>query len=313
MESVEELLARQSGVISRAQALAAGHRPHDVRRRLRRREWAVVHPGVYVAHTGPVSWLQQAWAAVLLAWPAVLCHESALQVLEGRRARDDGTATIHVAVDRQRTVRPPAGIVVHRLANLDAKALWNASPPRLRVEEAALDAAAEATTDLDAVAVLADLVQSRRTTAARLLEALDRRTRIPRRRFLTAVLDDVRSGACSALEHAFLDRVERRHGLPVAERQVSASGNGPLYRDVVYRRYGLVVELDGRLFHSRPGARDRDLERDLDAAVDRLGTVRLGWGQAVGRPCSTARKLGRLLQRLGWDGQVGDCPECRQR
>lgn len=313
MESVEELLARQSGVISRAQALAAGRRPHDVRRLLRRREWAQVHPGVYVEHTGPLSRLQRAWAAVLFASPAVLCHESALVSLDTGTSHGDEGMPIHVAVDRDRTVRAPAGVVVHRLAHLDDKALWNTSPPRLRVEEAALDVAAEAASDLEAVAVLADVVQSRRTTAARLLSSLDRRTRIPRRRFLAAVLDDVRSGACSALEQAFLDRVERRHGLPVAERQVGASSQGPLYRDVVYRRYGLVVELDGRLFHDRPRARDRDLERDLDAAVNRLSTIRLGWGQAVGRPCSTARKLGRILRRLWWDGQVTPCPDCRQR
>jgi hypothetical protein len=311
MEFLDGVLARQSGVVSRAQALAAGLQPHRIRRRLRRREWATVHPGVYVNHTGPLTWSQRAWAAVLVAWPAALCHESALRASDYSGAAFDDGAPVHVAVDRDRPLRPPAGVVVHRLADLDDKALWNTSPPRLRVEEAALDVAAGAATELDAVAVLADVVQSRRTTATRLIRALERRSRIRRRRLFEAVLGDIRAGSCSALEHAFLDRVERAHGLPTAERQVVASSLGPLYRDVVYGEQGLVVELDGHLFHSRPRVRDRDLERDLDAAVDRLTTVRLGWGQAVGRPCSTARKLGRLLQRLGWDGQPTTCPHCR--
>ena len=45
---------------------------------LRRREWARVHPGVYVAHTGPLSWPQRAWSAVLLVAPAALSGSSAL-------------------------------------------------------------------------------------------------------------------------------------------------------------------------------------------------------------------------------------------
>jgi len=243
-----------------------------------------------------------------------VCHGSALRASDGPGRRDhDDAGMLHVAIDRERTVRPPRGVVVHRLADLDDKALWNTSPPRLRVEESALDVAAEATSDFDAIAVLADAVQSRRTTATRLIEAVGKRSRIRRRRFLVAVLHDVRDGACSALEHAYLNRVERRHGLPAADRQVVLSSRGPLYRDVVYPRQSLVVELDGRLFHSRPTARDRDLERDLDAAIDRLTTVRLGWGQVVGRPCATARKLGHLLERLGWTGDVKSCSDCRQR
>src|ERR1700712_431846 len=75
----EALLRDQAGVISRAQALASGLSENDVRRLLRRRSWVCVHPGVYVNHTGELTWLQRAWAAVLFAWPAALCDESALR------------------------------------------------------------------------------------------------------------------------------------------------------------------------------------------------------------------------------------------
>ncbi len=86
-----------------------------------------------------------------------------------------------------------------------------------------------------------------------------------------------------------------------------------MYRDVLYPHQSLVVELDGRLFHTRPRARDRDLERDLDAVLRQLTTVRLGWGQVVDRPCATAAKLGRLLEQLGWSGCLKACPECTAR
>ena len=56
--------------------------------------------------------------------------------------------------------------------------------------------------------------------------------------------------------------------------------------------------------------RDADLERDLDAAVDQEETVRLGYGQVFKRACATARRLERIMQRLGWDGEMTRCPHC---
>jgi hypothetical protein len=308
---VQRLLRDQSGVIARRQALAAGLRDHDIRRLLRRREWATIHDGVYVDHTGPPTWLQRAWAAVLFAWPSALCHDSALRAADGpgKRERDD-TGPIHVAVDRERCVAPPPGIVPHRLARLDDKAQWNLGPPRLRIEEAVLDVAAGAEDDFHSVAVLAAAVGSRRTTAGRVLVALDGRSRIARRGFLTDVLRDIDAGTCSVLEHGYLTRVERPHGLPRAGRQVADAARGPVYRDVEYRRQGLVVELDGRLFHTSAEARDRDLDRDLDAAVDGRNTVRLGWGQVFARPCRTANRVAALLGQRGWSGEMVRCPAC---
>jgi len=62
---IDGLLLEQDGIIARWQVLAAGHDDNWIENRLRRREWARVHRGVYVAHTGPVTWRQQAWAALL--------------------------------------------------------------------------------------------------------------------------------------------------------------------------------------------------------------------------------------------------------
>lgn len=306
-----DLLARQDGVINRRQCLDCGVAPADVRRMLRRREWARVHPGVYVDHTGPLTWRQRAWAAVLFAEPAALCEDSALRSCDGPGRRDrDEDGPIHVAIDKQRQSRAPQGVLAHRVSGLTDKVLWNLSPPRVRIEEAVIDVAAGARDDLAAIAVIGDAVGSRRTTADRILRALDRRTRLSRRRFLAEVLTDVSAGACSALEHRYLTRVERAHGLPAALRQVRASSRGTIYRDVLYARLNTVVELDGRLDHTRVRDRDRDLERDLDAVLDELLTIRLGWGQVVGRPCLTASKLGQALQQRGWHGSPERCADC---
>lgn len=311
MESeIARLLVVQSGVISRRQVLAEGCGVHDIRRKVRRREWARLHPGVYVNHTGPPTWEQQAWAAVLAVAPAALSHESAVQAARRLGGVRGGDEPIHVAVDRRRMVAAPGGVVLHQLAHLDTRVHWNLAPPRVRIEQAVLDVAASATDDFAAIAALASVVQSRQTTAARIRAALDSRRRISRRPFLAGVLDDVALGTCSVLEHGYLDRVERPHGLPCADRQLLASARGPIYRDVDYAPYGVLVELDGRLFHDNAVARDRDLDRDLDAAVEGKRTVRLGWGQVFGRPCVTAGRVGLLLKQGGWSGRVSACPEC---
>lgn len=309
-EEYAALLRHQSGVVSRAQALAAGLAPHDLKRLERRRALVRLHPRVWVDHTGEPTWLQRAWAAVLVAWPAALCHQSALRAEGGPGRRGEDEDVIHVAVDRTRSLGVPVGVRLHRLAGLDDKVRWTTSPPRVRIEHALVDVAAEARDELTAVATLADAVQARWTTPARLLDAMEARSRLARRDFLTGVLRDVDQGACSVLEHGYLARVERAHCLPSAHRQVRSSRHGPLYRDVVYEEYDQVVELDGRLGHTSGRDRHLDLERDLVAALDGLGTVRLGWGQVFSTPCSTALHVGRLLRARGWTGTTVRCPSC---
>lgn len=308
-DDVLELLELQSGVVSRRQLLSSGLAAHDVRRLVRRRELVRIHHGVYLDHTGQPTWLQRAWAAVLAVWPAALCHESAIRAAVGPGRTGKNEQSIHVAVSLGRHLRAPNGVRMHRLADLEPKTRWNLSPPRLRIEEALVDVAAEADDEFGAIAVLADAIQPRRTTARRLRGALDDRSRIARRDFLCGLLNDLDRGTGSVLEHGYLTRVERPHGLPCAIRQ-AVGEEGRFYRDAHYRDYGLVVELDGRAFHDSASARDRDLDRDLAAAVEGSVTVRLGWGQVFKRPCVTAEQLAALLIRRGWDGAMLPCPDC---
>ena len=308
-EPARALIAAQAGVVTRRQLGALGASPADMARWRRRRELVAVHPGVYVDHTGELAWLQRAWAAVLYLEPAALCHESALGIADGpgRLPRDP---LIHVAVSESRRLVAPAGIRLHRRRAFDQQILWNLGPPRQRYEDAALDVALDAPDELAAIATLAEGVQGRRTTASRLLEASQARRRVPRRTWLEAVLADIADGTCSVLEHGYLTRVERPHGLPRARRQSSVTTTAArVYRDASYGR--LLVELDGRLHHTGAAARDRDFERDLDAALLGHDTVRLSWGQVFDRPCSTAGKIAHLLAQRGWTGRPLACgPSC---
>lgn len=315
-------IAGQCGVVSRSQVLRLGLLPQDVRRMLRRRDLNLLFPGVYVAHTGEPTWVQRAWGAVLACssprgfagaeLDAALAGASAMRAADGPgRSFGDG-GPIEVAVSRRRKVIAPPGIRITRTFLLHDRVQWNLGPPRMRYDEAALDVALATTDDFAAVGAVARAVQSRHTTAVRIQRALASRARAPRRRFLEAVLGDVAEGTCSVLEHAYLTRVEQPHGLPRAIRQQRAGTvSGIVYRDNVYGER--VVELDGRLWHDTAEQRDRDFERDLDAAIDGKDTVRLTWGQVVGRPCTTAAKLSILLERDGWPPGRPCGPGCAMR
>ena len=53
---LDRLMGEQAGVVARRQVLAAGRSDDFVETRIRRREWARIHRGVYVDHTGVPVW-----------------------------------------------------------------------------------------------------------------------------------------------------------------------------------------------------------------------------------------------------------------
>lgn len=302
-------LELQDGVASRAQLILGGYTPNDIRRAIRRREMQAAHRGVYVTHTGPLTWRQRAWAAVLYAEPAALCGRS---VLEPKRT-EDADGPIHVAIEHARRLDPPPGIVVHRTVGLSRQIFAADRPPRLKLEDNALLQAREATSEMDVIGLLTDVIGRRGVTTNAVRAALKRHPRLPRRSFIGDLLADVDAGTCSVLEHAYLTRVERAHGLPTGSRQSERlTPNGREFRDVEYEAYGLVVELDGRLNHESWRAQGRDADRDLDdlALGGRL-TARVRWPQVFDTQCRTAARVSQLLRQRGWKKAPRSCgDEC---
>lgn len=311
MDSLLRLQRRQAGVVSRGQALSAGLDTVYVERMLRRRSWVRVHAGVYVDHTGPLSQRQREWAALLRYPGSVLSAQTALR--SAGLGGDRRGGRVELAVPHGRRVAQTPGIVVTQLRCFESAALLGATPPRLRVEHAALLVASTAAGEDAAVAVIADVVREGATTTDRLLDALSHHPKLPRRALLREVLADVAEGAQSPLERRYLRDVERAHGLPRGERQVREVVRvveGELLRwvvrDVRYRAQQALLELDGRIGHSAALDRWADLQRDLDAAVHGDLTLRAGWQQVLDR-CRLASVVGRVLQARGWAGTPVPC------
>jgi hypothetical protein len=304
-------LLLQDGVVSRQQILGCGGTDNDIERMLRRRDLGTVHRGVYVDHTGRLSPSQRAWAAVLAVWPAALAGSSALPARRGSPA----AAMLTVAVDEGRRVAAPSGVRLRRMSGLEDKVQWAAGPPRVLIEHAALDVAAEQLRRHDvagAYATLAAACGSRETNAARLIATLDATLRITGRARLAAMLRDLAEGANSVLERGYLVGVERGHDLPRGTRQRRSDATGRrTFQDVRYERQGVIVELDGRTDHDNAAARDADAARDLaELVVSDDITVRLTYGQVFRDRCRTAAMIASLLRRRGWQGDLVRCPHC---
>jgi hypothetical protein len=137
--------------------------------------------------------------------------------------------------------------------------------------------------------------------------------RLRHRPLLCDLLGQVREGVQSPLELRYRRDVERAHGLPsgARNRPERVGGTGaPRYRDVRYRGYSLVVELDGEAAHPLE-LRWRDRLRDNDTALAGDMTLRYGWVEIVTRRCLVAAQVAGGLRRGGWSGEPRGCgPAC---
>ncbi len=138
LDAVSDLLATQRGVVSRRQLLTAGVTQTGIDTLLRRRDLVLLHPGTYLTHTGRPTWEERSWAAVLHSGRSALHLGSALH----RPGKDPPPpGPIHVAIDWSRRVAPVNGVQVHRVRGLDGLVQWHVSPPRVRLEVAAVEVA----------------------------------------------------------------------------------------------------------------------------------------------------------------------------
>ena len=303
----EELCRLQCGVVTRAQALACGLTDKLIESRLRNRHWQRLHTGIFATFSGPPERLSRLWAALLRAGPgAALSHDSAAE-LTGLIDMSAADAPIHVTVPANRTPARITGVVIHRSSRVDAARHPIRLPPQTRVEDTVVDLTQTARTLELAMGWIARAVNARLTTPERLASAFDDRRKLRWRRQLGEALGDVEDGCQSLLELCYLRNVERAHGLPHGERQVPARGPaGRIYRDVEYKRYRTVVELDGLAAHP-DSEKWRDMRRDNAAVVGGRSVLRYGPGDVHGQPCHVALQAAKVLQANGWSQAPRRC------
>jgi len=298
----------QGGLVSRQQLIDLGLTRAQGAANVDNGRWQRVYPGVYATFTGSIDASQQVWAALLHAGPgSAACCSTALWLFG---VLDRTPETLHISIPEARRVRPLADVRMHRRRGLNRPVPPVhpvAAPPRIRVEESVLDECTRLAED-EVVALVLRAVQRGKTTAGRLEGALAARSVQPKRSLIYDVLADARSGVASPLEAHYRRRVEAPHRLPTGARNlVDVDERGRRrFRDVEYRRWGLIVELDGREAHPVEEA-FREMRRDNDATVSGRATLRFGWRDVVGETCAAAAQVGLALQQRGWPGAPRRC------
>lgn len=306
---LDGLARRQHGVLSRDQAREGGLSDKAIRCRLRTGRWRRIHPGVYLTHSGEISWLSRASAAILHSGRGATLTLTAAAYLWGLRDRPPPMITLTVPYERS-VVRMPGTRVRRRRREVPGVTVRRL--PVTTVPVTVLDLSDEpGCTAAEAVALAALASQGQQTTAADLLEELGRRRRHRHRQVLRLALGDINEGIESVAEHHYVQRVERAHGLPVFARQTSRpTAAGELRRDFESLEFGIVVEIDGRTWHGGV-AFTADRRRDRLTAGDGKVTLRAGWLDVTEAACELAVDLTRTLWRRGWCGRPTPCsPTC---
>ena len=314
----QELLELQQGVIARWQGAEVGLNVRVIDPQLRSGRWQSLYRGVYATFTGRPSRIALLWAAVLRAGPgAALSYHTAAEL---DRLIDKPSRWIHVTVGSGRQVTLSAReigqgsvpkVIFHRCARIDQIRHPARIPPRTRIEETTLDLVEAAPSIDQALAWLVSACGRRLTTPELLLGSMAARPRLRWRTELAGALTDVSGGVHSVLEWHYVRGVERRHGLPCAERQaVSRVGGRTRYLDNHYQEFGVAVELDGQAAHPAE-ARWRDIHRDNASAEVGIVTLRYGWADVTEEPCRVAAEVARVLRNHGWNGRPRACgPGC---
>jgi hypothetical protein len=121
-ERVLDIAARQHGVVTRTQLLAAGLTPRAIQGRLESGRLRALHHGVY--HAGPLA-LAPPWArelsAVLACGPSARASHRTAASLWDIAPRPDAALPVEVKVPGHKVIRRP-GIRAYRVRGLEAHA-----------------------------------------------------------------------------------------------------------------------------------------------------------------------------------------------
>lgn len=304
------LASRQASAFSRQQALAAGATDPMIARRLRSGRWTRAQPGVYVLTGSSPSWLQDVWCAWLAAGPAAtVTHESALR-LHGVERTAPRPITLTAPHGSHARI---AGAIVHQIDDLaSCHVMFVNGVPVSRVERAVVEVAAQVG-ERRLGEIVDDVIWGRRASLSRVSTCLGQVARRgkPGIAKLARVLDARSDGpvpAASELERCMFGALAAG-GLPAPARQTPLPGRGLAVGlvDASYSDARLVLEADGRRWHTRIRDLAKDHVRDAEAARVGWETLRFVYEQIVEEPdevCATvsdvrAIRLGPLDPRAG--------------
>jgi very-short-patch-repair endonuclease len=294
-----ELAQLQRGAFARWQLLARGVDDDAIAVRIRNGRWVRMAAGVYVLAGVAESFEQRLWLGWLAVGPGgIVSHEAAAQ-LHG----------IPNVIRNRVTLTCPHGWH-HRLPVLTVHQLDDVlADHRTSIEGLPVTTPARTVVDLAAVVHPARLLpiveDAKHARIANYLQVGECMKSVARRgkpgiRRLARVLDKLTSTgtkSMSVLERKLFEMIDAA-GLERPVSQFPFPGrqftNGCI--DAAYVNAKLVIEVDGRSWHTRIAELKRDHERDADAARSGWQTLRLLWEHVVDDPEGSGAVLRDVLR-----------------
>ncbi|MFP3913747.1 MAG: type IV toxin-antitoxin system AbiEi family antitoxin domain-containing protein [Actinomycetota bacterium] len=297
---LDEFAARQYGVVNRAQALSVGMSDEMIRRRIRSGRWVKLGTGVYAYSSAPPKWERQVAAAVL-SQPRAHVGGRAAAYLHGF----DGFRP-----SRPELVAPPTANARSALARIIRDSHFD-EIRTTRVRGFAVTSVAETLWTLarslsqeELERLLDSQLTAKRVAVAAfdpILERIDgeRRPGGPR---LRSVLADRRldafQPATSQLESHLYPLLDSP-GVPPYTRQcpISLDEHIEAVLDAYIPTWRMIVEADGRRWHTRQADFERDRRRDNAAAAMGFLVIRFSYRMLVDEPAYCLRTLQEAGQR----------------
>ena len=298
-EAVAELATRQYGLFTRAQAQAAGATPKVVERRLLAGRWRAVAPGVYSLPGIPPSWRRNLMAAGLAAGPAAVVSHEAAAALHGMATFSPGAVVVTLPHgDHQRLrsarLRQSTDLRPHHCTEVDGLRVTTVA--RTLVDLAASVHPVRLRDAVDGV------LAGRRCSLGDVRRCLDEVRRPGKRgvRRLDVVLSTREPGrvaAATTLERR-LKHVLAEGGLPtpVREHELPWCRDTPGRVDFAYPGQRVIVEADGRRWHTRERDFEVDRRRDREAQLAGWDVYRFTWDDLRARPDDVVTTVRRALR-----------------
>ena len=289
-----ELSRRQFGLLTRQQLLNIGFSSSAITRAWERGELAPYLPNVWRVTAASRCWEQRPLGAVLWAGEVTVASHITGAFLHELLPRV--VARIEITTTRWPTKR--SGIAIHH-SSLDPTEMVNIRGiPCTGIYRTLVDLSA--TQPIDVVeSALDTAIRTERVTFAQLREYGDSSSsRSVRGSALFKRLLSVR-GEDEALSESEAEsrfcRLMRKGRLPIGQRQAPRPGTRGGRLDFYYPDQNLVIEIDGRKFHSGRREQTRDKRYDNELSIGGKRVLRLTWEDITRHEAYTLDLVGRAL------------------
>ncbi len=290
---ITRVASRQHGAVARSQLLEAGVPAHRIDYRVRRGRMTPLHRGVYAV--GPIAGpLRREMAAVLAFGVDVAVGYRSAASLHGLADALPTGAPVVLTTERDVRTRDPR-LRIRQCVSLPHDEVT-------RVQGVPVTTPARTLLDLAGTLPPGDLeLAAARARRSRLLQpgeveaVLSRHPGRRGRRRLAALFarGDQPAFTRSEAERRFLGLI-RSGDLPAPRINTTVHG---LEVDFVWPTQRLVVEVDGRAYHSHPTAFERDRQRDGRLTAAGYAVMRVTWRQVVHEPRLLLARLAQALAR----------------